>query len=32
MTEHSADAAPKIRRVDLREKIIKRAELIRGRL
>jgi very-short-patch-repair endonuclease len=32
MTEKPADAAPKVERVDLREKIMKRAEMIRGRL
>jgi len=31
-TERPADAAPKVERVDLREKIMKRAEMIRGRL
>ena len=32
MSEKPADAAPKVQRVDLREKIMKRAEMIRGRL
>jgi very-short-patch-repair endonuclease len=32
MSEKPADAAPKVQRVDLRDKIMKRAEMIRGRL
>jgi hypothetical protein len=32
MTERPANAAPKVERVDLRDKIMKRAEMIRGRL